>query len=86
MTAAPAGAGAWSQGMLTVLDWRLADFLAELGRYRAGVLRCAPAIADLRLSGAFRIDDTDTVLDNLRQSLAVNVRYVTRYWVTVEPA
>ena len=86
ITPAPAGAGAWSQGMLTVVDWRLADFLAELGRYRAGVLRCAPAIADLRLSGAFRIDDTDTVLENLRQSLAVNVRYVTRYWVTVEPA
>ncbi len=85
-TPAPAGAGAWRQGMLTVIDWRLEDFIAELSRYRQGVLRCAPAIANLRLSGAFRIDDTDTILENLSQSLPVTVRFVTRYWASVEAA
>jgi transmembrane sensor len=84
VTPAPAGSGAWSQGMLTVIDWRLGDFIAELSRYRAGVLRCAPAIANLRLSGAFRIDDTDTILENLSQSLPVTVHFVTRYWASVE--
>jgi transmembrane sensor len=86
VTPVPAGAGAWSQGMLTVIDWRLEDFIAELSRYRPGVLRCAPAIANLRLSGAFRIDDTDTILENLSQSLPVTVRFVTRYWASVEAA
>ena len=85
-SAMAAGASAWAQGMLTVVDWRLADFLAELGRYRPGVLRCAPQVAQLRLSGAFRLDDTDQVLENLGTSLAVKVRYMSRYWVSVEPA
>lgn len=83
--AAP-GTGAWTQGMLTVIEWRLADFISELRRYRPGVLRCADGIADLRLSGAFRIDDTDTILQNLGASLPVKVRYLTRYWVSIEPA
>lgn len=80
------GTGAWTQGMLTVIEWRLADFVSELSRYRPGVMRCAPGIADLRLSGAFRIDDTDTILENLTASLPVKVRYLTRYWVSIEPA
>ncbi len=86
VTPSPAGVGAWSQGMLTVIEWRLGDFIAELSRYRRGVLRCAPSVASLRLSGAFRIDDTDTILENLSQSLPVSVRFVTRYWVSVEAA
>jgi len=84
-TASP-GSGAWTQGMLTVIEWRLADFVSELRRYRPGVLRCAGDVADLRLSGAFRIDDTDTILENLSASLPVKVRYLTRYWVSIEPA
>ncbi|MNP76505.1 fec operon regulator FecR [compost metagenome] len=50
------------------------------------MLRCAEGIADLRLSGAFRIDDTDTILENLSASLPVKVRYLTRYWVSIEAA
>ena len=82
--AVAAGADAWTQGMLTVIEWRLADFVSELRRYRPGVLRCADAVADLRLSGAFRVDDTDTLLENLGASLPVKVRYLTRYWVSIE--
>ncbi|MCY1426409.1 Protein FecR [compost metagenome] len=82
----PPGAGAWAQGMLTVIEWRLGDFITELNRYRPGFLRCASAVAGLRLSGGFRIDDTDTVLENLSASLPVKVRYLTRYWVSVESA
>ncbi|MFK8329584.1 FecR domain-containing protein [Pseudomonas sp. BJa5] len=84
-TLAP-GADAWTQGMLTVIEWRLADFINELHRYRPGVLRCAEGVADLRLSGAFRIDDTDTILENLAASLPVKVKYLTRYWVSIEAA
>src|SRR5690606_17545393 len=84
--ALPPGTGVWTQGMLTVVEWRLADFIAELSRYRSGVLRCASSIAELRLSGAFRIDNTDIVLENLSASLPIKVRYLTRYWVSVEPA
>ncbi|MFK0094556.1 FecR domain-containing protein [Pseudomonas sp. NPDC090592] len=84
--ALPADSTAWLQGMLSVNDWRLGDFIEELGRYRPGVLRCAPSIRAMSISGAFRIDDTDIALANLPKTLPVNVRYMSRYWVSVEPA
>jgi len=82
--ALPADFTAWVQGMLSVNEWHLGDFVEELGRYRPGVLRCAEAVRDLSISGAFRIDDTDAVLDNLARTLPVKVRYLTRYWVSIE--
>lgn len=82
----PAGSTAWVQGMLSVDDWRLGDFIEELGRYRPGVLRCAASVRGMSISGAFRIDDTDTVLENLSKTLPVKVSYLTRYWVSIEPA
>lgn len=80
------GEGAWRQGMLSVVNERLKDVIAELGRYRPGYLQCADAVADLRLSGAFSIEDTDLALENLSASLPVRVRYLTRYWARIEPA
>ena len=82
----PSASTAWVKGMLSVDDWRLGDFVEELGRYRPGVLRCATSVQDLSISGAFRIDDTETVLENLGKTLPVKVRYLTRYWVSIEPA
>lgn len=40
----------------------------------------------MSISGAFRIDDTDIALANLPKTLPVKVRYLSRYWVSVEPA
>lgn len=84
--ALPVDSTAWLQGMLSVNDWQLGDFVEELGRYRQGVLRCASSIRSLSISGAFRIDDTDIALANLPKTLPVKVRYISRYWVSVEPA
>ncbi|CAM3839374.1 FecR family protein [Paracidovorax anthurii] len=77
------GAAAWSEGMLVADDMALPDFLAELGRYRPGVLRCAPEAAGLRVSGTYPLDDTDRVLAALTRSLPVEVRSRSRWWVTV---
>lgn len=73
----------WTRGMLFANSMRLADFLAELGRYRPGVLRCDPDVADLLITGVFRLDQTDRVLAALPETLPVKVTYRTRYWVTV---
>ncbi|MDP9908447.1 transmembrane sensor [Variovorax boronicumulans] len=83
ITAADADADDWSRGVLRARNMRLHDFLAELGRYRPGVLRCDPAVADLRVSGVFQLRDTGPVLDSLPQALPVDVLFRTRYWVTV---
>lgn len=80
-----AGSSAWTQGLLVALDWRLEDFIRELARYRPGYLGCADEVADLRISGAFRLDDIEGVLANLPVSLPVKVRHVSRYWARVEP-
>lgn len=80
------GSTAWVQGLLSINDWTLGDFLDELSRYRPGVLRCNESIRGLSISGVFRLDDTDTVLENLSKTLPVKVRYLSRYWASVEPA
>lgn len=77
---------AWSRGQMIVDDVTLGDFLADLSRYRPGVIRCAPEVAQLRLSGVFPLFDTERILHMLPNSLPVQVRSRTRYWVTVEAA
>ncbi|KPG98181.1 iron dicitrate transport regulator FecR [Pseudomonas sp. RIT-PI-q] len=78
-------ADAWTRDMLVVNDWRLSDFIKELQRYRPGHLGCDPAIAALRISGAFHLGNTDTILDNLTSTLPVRIRRFSRYWASVGP-
>ncbi|NVZ84611.1 FecR domain-containing protein [Pseudomonas yamanorum] len=75
----------WENGMLLAQHMRLADLLDELGRYRAGVLRCHDSVASLTVSGAFSLRDTDASLHLLQETLPVKVSSLTGYWVTVEP-
>lgn len=86
--ATPAGIDpiAWIDGMLVARGARLGDVLDELGRYRRGWLRHDPAVADLRVSGVFRLEDTDAALRALAGSLPVAIERYTDYWVTVIPA
>ena len=84
--AAPAGTGAWSDGMLVAERMRLDDFVAELSRWRPGLLRCAPDAAALRITGAFPLDDSDRALALLASILPVRVEYRTRWWVMVRAA
>lgn len=75
----------WEQGMLLARNMRLEDVVAEMGRYRSGVLRCHPAVADLRVSGAVSLADTDAGLALLARALPLRLEQTTRYWVTVAP-
>lgn len=77
-------AEAWTRGMLVSVDWRLADVVDELARYRPGYLGCAVEVGDLRLSGAFNLDDSEVALASLQDALPIHVRRLTRYWVRIE--
>ncbi|MDF3834067.1 FecR domain-containing protein, partial [Cupriavidus basilensis] len=77
-------AAAWSRRMLVAERMRVADLLAELARYRPGVLRCDAGVAEMRVSGVFPLADTDRALANLTLGLPVALVYRTRYWVTVQ--
>ncbi|PIF77712.1 FecR family protein [Variovorax sp. 54] len=74
----------WERGMFIARDMRLADLIAELGRYRTGVLRCHADVAGMRVSGAFPLKDTDESLKLLEKTLPLRIRSATRYWVSVE--
>lgn len=84
-TPAAVNADAWSQGLIYADGMRLDHFIAELSRYRPGILRCHPAVAELKVSGAFQVRDTDPVLRSLTRALPVSLVYRTKWWVSVEP-
>lgn len=75
----------WRQGMFIAQHMRLADIVEELSRYRSGVMRCHPDVADIPVSGAFPLLDTDASLALLEKTLPLRIGGIGRYWVTIEP-
>ncbi|MFC6340124.1 DUF4880 domain-containing protein [Pseudomonas sp. CCM 7891] len=73
----------WRDGVLVAQNQSLGDFLRELGRYRPGVLRWDEALESLRVTGSFRLENTDRILALLSATLALDVQTRTRYWVTL---
>lgn len=76
---------AWTQGSLIALDQPLGEVIAELSRYRRGVLRADPALAGLKVSGSFPLTDTDRALAALEHAFPLRVVRRTDYWVTLVP-
>lgn len=77
---------AWVDGFLELHDRPLSDVIDALRPYRAGVLRLDPQIAGLRVSGLFRLDDSDLVLDSLERTLPIRVTRRTNLWVSLVAA
>jgi transmembrane sensor len=75
----------WRDGVLMAQNQPLGDFLRELSRYRSGLLRWDPALEALRITGSFRLDNTDQVLALLTASLPIEVHTRTRFWVSLTP-
>jgi transmembrane sensor len=78
-----AGAQAWVDGLLIAERMPLGQVLAQLDRYRRGVLRCDPAVAALQVSGSFSLDRPDASLDLLASVLPIRVQRVFGYWANV---
>lgn len=75
----------WRDGVLMAQNQPLGDFLRELSRYRSGLLRWDPALEALRITGSFRLDNTDQILALLAASLPIDVHTRTRFWVSLTP-
>jgi transmembrane sensor len=75
----------WRDGVLMAQNQPLGDFLRELSTYRPGLLRWEPELEFLRVTGSFRLEDTDRILTLLAASLPLEVHRRTRYWVTLLP-
>ncbi|EAA1523592.1 ferric citrate uptake sigma factor regulator FecR [Salmonella enterica] len=76
----------WTQGILSFSDKPLGEVVSTLSRYRSGILRCDPAVAELRLSGTFPLKNTDAILGVIAQTLPVKIQSVTRYLVHISAA
>lgn len=79
-----AAASSWTEHRLIAERQPLGEFVAQLSRYRPGLLRCDQAVSSLLLTGVFPLNDTDAILAALERSLPVQVQSVTRYWVTIK--
>ncbi|NUT77568.1 DUF4880 domain-containing protein [Pseudomonas sp. C1C7] len=78
---------AWSEGMLVADGMPLGEFAKELARYRHGLVRCDPAVAKVRVSGAFPLDDSRQALNMLVQTYPVKVStHLGGYLLTISPA
>jgi len=77
------GEMAWLNGYYVALDTPLTDVIEALRPYRRGIIRLDPAVASLRVSAAFPLDDTDQALDSLASTMPVEVQRYTPYLVTV---
>lgn len=75
---------AWTRGLIVARRMRLADLVAELGRYHPGLLRCHPEVSELRISGTFPALAIERSLQLLAATLPVRVRYRSSYWITIE--
>jgi transmembrane sensor len=75
---------AWKDGMLVVDDEPLSDVIAELARYRPGILQVAPEVAALRVTGTLPLDDGERALAALSASLPIRIVRRGDWWVRVE--
>ena len=83
-TIAASSIGAWVDGFIELHDRPLAELIVALRAYRPGVLRVAPAAAQLRVTGSFSLDKSDKTLAALVQVLPIEVKYNTGYWVSID--
>lgn len=81
---AAAAGEAWVRGVLLADNLPLPAFIAELARYRPGLLRCDPALTHLRVAGGYPLRDPDRALAMLEAALPVRVRQRLPGWVVVE--
>jgi transmembrane sensor len=81
----PANEG-WASGVLLADNMPLATFLDELGRYRSGYFGCDPQIADLRVVGAYPVQDIPRTLSMLESVLPVRVSSPMPWWTSISAA
>ncbi|MDX6913884.1 FecR family protein [Pectobacterium carotovorum] len=76
----------WLHGRLEVRDRSLASVISALRDYTPGIIRLDPAIADLRVSGNFPLDNLNYTLDSLAQTMPIAIVHTTDYWIHIRAA
>ncbi|MEG0859773.1 MAG: FecR family protein [Pseudomonas sp.] len=77
---------AWIRGLLITHNMPLLQLADTLARQRTGWVGCDPAVAGLKISGVFQLDNTDNALRTLTHTLPVRLIWRTSLWVRIVPA
>jgi transmembrane sensor len=73
---------AWQQGRLQINDRPLGELIAELNRYRVGRIFLADAqLSQLRVTGAFALDNPDTIIRSVAEVLGLRQTRLSNWWV-----
>ncbi|HID9974405.1 TPA: iron dicitrate transport regulator FecR, partial [Pseudomonas aeruginosa] len=75
---------AWVDGWLAAHDRPLAWVVEAIKPYRRGIVSLDAAIAGVRVSGLYPLDNSDLTLEMLERSLPVRVVRRSEYWVRIE--
>ena len=76
----------WREGKLIYHNARLSEVVADANRYRQGsIILSADHLDDLRVTASFRVDQVDTMVSMLEQSLPVRVFYEPNGRVVIWP-
>jgi transmembrane sensor len=88
-TVMPADIGelaSWRQGKLSYHDAPLSEVVADANRYHRGaIILGAPELADLRVTTSFSVDQVETMVSMLEQSLPVNVYREPEHRIVILP-
>lgn len=75
---------AFAQGLVSGQHMQLTHLLAELARYKTGLLDWDESLAGLTVTGSFHVNDVNSTLEFLAQMLPLSITYLTPYWVRVK--
>ena len=64
----------WQRGWLVVQQRPLHEVIAQLQRYRHGLLRVSPEAAQIQVQGVFPLDDIERALTGLAETLPIRVQ------------
>lgn len=77
---------AWQEGGLEVHDEKLSAVVSYLQPYTPAIIRVDSKVADLRISGRYKLDNIPYTLDALAQTMPIAVTQTFNCWIHITPA
>jgi transmembrane sensor len=77
-------AASWRDGLLEMHDRPLAEFVAALQPYQAGLLQVSAAASRIRISGLYPLDDTERALSALLHTTPIVLKRYTRWFTLID--
>ena len=76
-------AGGWRQGVIEANNARLAEVLQALQPYHRGKIYYTSDVANLRVTGTFRLEDTNSALLVISAALPIDITSYTQWWTHI---